>query len=223
MTQAKRIATRTLLRTLGELYPEAFCSLHFENPLQLLIATILSAQCTDKRVNLVTPALFARFPEAADYANGDLAEIKSLVSSTGFYHNKAKNIQLACQQIVTLHGGQVPQTLEELVELPGVGRKTANVVLGDGFGTPGITVDTHVGRLSRRMGLTVHENPVKAEQDLMALIPRPQWTPFSHRMILHGRAVCESRKPKCSECQFLRVCPRIGVADTIPTPTIKKT
>jgi len=210
-TPRRPIGIRRLMATLASLYPEADCALNFEGPLQLLIATILSAQCTDKRVNLVTPALFARFPTVQDYADADLDAIKKLVASTGFYHNKAKNIQAACKQIIALHGGEVPSTLEQLVELPGVGRKTANVVLGDAFNTPGITVDTHVGRLSRRMGLTVHDDPVKVERDLMALVPRKHWTTFSHRMILHGRAICDARKPLCEVCLLASSCPKVGV------------
>jgi endonuclease III len=193
------------------LYPDAHCALHHANPLQLLVATILSAQCTDERVNKVTPALFARYPEARAYADADRAELEAMIQSTGFFRNKAKSIQTCCQILVEKHGGAVPATMEELVPLPGVGRKTANVILGNAFGVPGIPVDTHVGRLSRRMGLTEHDDPVKVEHDLMALIPREDWTMFGHRMIFHGRQVCHSRKPKCEVCTLAMICPKVGV------------
>lgn len=209
-TATKRRATR-IRKELEVLYPDAFCALDHQTPIQLLVATILSAQCTDARVNLVTPALFARFSTAHDFANCDIRELEELISSTGFYRNKAKNIRECCRMLVEHHGGEVPKTLEELVVLPGVGRKTANVVLGDCFGVPGITVDTHVGRLSRRFGLTEHEDAVKAEFDLMELIPQPEWTTFSHRMIFHGRQVCHSRNPNCDACTMERFCPKIGV------------
>ena len=172
----------------------------------MLIATILSAQCTDARVNLVTPALFARYPDAAAFANADRSELERLIQSTGFFRNKARNIQLCCQALVANHGGQVPSTMEELTPLPGVGRKTANVVLGNAFAVPGIPVDTHVGRLSRRMGLTVQTDPVKVELDLMELIPKKEWTMFGHRMIHHGRRVCHARRPLCEECTGAAPC-----------------
>jgi endonuclease III len=202
---------RRIVHDLAGLYPEATCALVFDGPLQLLIATILSAQCTDVCVNLVTPALFARYPDAGAFANADRAELERLIQSTGFFRNKARNIQLCCQQIVANHGGQVPSTMEELTPLAGVGRKTANVVLGNAFATPGIPVDTHVGRLSRRMGLTVHADPVKVERDLMELIPKKEWTMFGHRMIHHGRRVCHARRPLCEECSLAELCPRVGV------------
>jgi endonuclease III len=192
---------------LKKCYPDAFCALNHETPLQLLVATILSAQCTDARVNLVTPALFARFPDAKSFAAADIKEIEKLVQSTGFFRNKAKNIHACCTDIVQKHGGEVPARLEDLVQLAGVGRKTANVVLGDAFGIPGITVDTHVGRLSGRLALSLAEDPVKIEFDLMAIIPQPEWTIFSHRMIFHGRQVCHSRKPDCGNCTMRRFCP----------------
>ncbi len=179
--------------------------------MQLLVSVILSAQCTDARVNLVTPALFAHYPDAAAFAAADRAELERLIRSTGFFRNKARSIQLCCREIVENHGGQVPATMEELTPLPGVGRKTANVVLGNAFGTPGIPVDTHVGRLSRRMGLTVHADPVKVERDLMDLIPKKEWTMFGHRMIHHGRQVCRARRPLCEECGLAKLCPRVGV------------
>jgi len=204
--RAKQIAAG-----LAKLYPDAKCALDHENPLQLLIATILSAQCTDVRVNMVTPALFARYPDAAAFANADVGELETAIQSTGFFRNKAKNIMACCKLIVEQHGGKVPGTMAELVVLPGVGRKTANVILGNAFDTPGITVDTHVQRLSRRMGLTKEEDPVKIEHDLMELIPKKDWTMFSHRMIFHGRQVCYARKPRCEECTLNKVCPKIGV------------
>jgi endonuclease III len=208
----RRPRARRLLRVLARLYPDAHCALRHETPLQLLVATILSAQCTDARVNLITPALFARYPDAHAFAHADLRELESYVKSTGFFRNKARNIVRCCQQLVERHGGQVPATMEELVPLPGIGRKTANVILGDAFATPGITVDTHVGRLSRRLGLSAHTNPVKVERDLMELIPRKQWTVFSHRLIFHGRQVCHARKPNCAGCALAKLCPRTGVA-----------
>ncbi len=209
-TAAKQ-RTRKILKALAKLYPDAVCALKHESPVELLVATILSAQCTDVRVNMVTPALFARFPDAEAFAKADTAELEQMIKSTGFFRNKAKNIIECCRAIVREHGGQVPASLDELVKLPGIGRKTANVVLGDAFGIPGITVDTHVGRLSRRLGLTVHDDPEKVERDLMALVPKTEWTPFSHRMIFHGRQVCLARKPKCDECTMKSFCPKIGV------------
>ena len=202
---------KPILKGLAKLYPDAECALVHENPLQLLVATILSAQCTDKRVNMVTPALFARFPKAADYSAAEASELEEYIKSTGFFRNKAKNIQAACSAIVEKFGGEVPRTLDELVTLPGVGRKTANVVLGNAFDTPGITVDTHVGRLSRRLGFTKHTDPVKVELELMELIPQKQWTTASHELILHGRAICFARSPKCDECAIRSLCPRIDV------------
>ncbi len=192
-------------------YPGAFCGLNYQTPLQLLVATILSAQCTDERVNKVTPALFARYQRAEDYATSSQEELEGYIASTGFFRNKAKNIIAACQILVQEHNSEVPAQQDELVKLPGVGRKTANVVLGDAFGIPGITVDTHVGRLSRRMGLTKETDAVKVEFDLMAIIPEPLWTIFSHRMITHGRRVCDARKPLCDECGLKEVCPKHGV------------
>jgi len=213
---------RQIVRLLAKLYPDAHCALHFANPLQLLIATILSAQCTDKRVNLVTPALFQKYPDAAAFAAADPRELEQAIASTGFFRNKARNIIACCQRIMERHDGEVPRTLDELVQLPGVGRKTANVILGNAFGVPGITVDTHVGRLSRRMGLTAHTDPAKVEQDLMRLIPRKEWTMFSHRMIFHGRQVCFARKPNCSGCALAAVCPRIGVSEPALVPARKR-
>ena len=200
-----------LLARLAEAYPKTGTALTFGTPFQLLVATILSAQCTDAQVNKITPALFERFPTAEAMAAATVKQIIPFVKSTGFFRNKAKNIHGAAVAIVKTHGGQVPGTLEQLVRLPGVGRKTANVVLGDGFGVTGITVDTHVGRLSRRLGLTRKKDPVKVEMVLNKLVPQPEWTRFSHRLILHGRAVCNARKPQCEVCPLRDLCPRIGV------------
>jgi endonuclease-3 len=205
-----RIAQQTR-KALAKLYPDAQCALHHDGPLQLLIATILSAQCTDVRVNMVTPALFARFRAARDFAAADIKELETMIQSTGFFRNKAKNIKACCKTIVDEHGGEVPGSLEALVVLPGIGRKTANVVLGNAFDVPGITVDTHVNRLSQRLGLTKKNDPVKIELDLMELIPKKEWTDFSHRMIFHGRQVCFARKPACSRCAMNKFCPKIGV------------
>jgi endonuclease-3 len=199
---------------LQKLYPESRCSLNHRNPLELLIATILSAQCTDARVNQVTPALFARYPDAAAFATADPRELETLIQSTGFYRNKAKNIIACCRALVEHHGGHVPRTLDELVPLPGVGRKTANVVLGVAFGVPGMVVDTHVKRLANRLGLTSHSDPTKIEQDLMALIPDREWVALGHRLIDHGRKVCQARRPKCGECTLASFCPKVGVETT---------
>jgi endonuclease-3 len=196
---------------LAKEYPDAHCALDFRSPLELLVATILSAQCTDVRVNLVTPALFARFPDAQAFTDADPRELETLIQSTGFFRAKAKSIQACARKIVADFDGEVPQTLDELVQFPGIGRKTANVILGNCFDVPGITVDTHVGRLSRRLALTVHADPVKVEHDLMKLIPKQDWTMFSHRMIFHGRQVCHARKPNCEQCTLNDVCPKIGI------------
>lgn len=201
-----------ILKILEREYPEAQCSLTYQNPFQLLISTILSAQCTDERVNITTPALFAKFPTPEKMAKAKGPELEKLIRSTGFYKNKAKSLQKASKDIVALHGGKVPDTLEELVKLHGVGRKTANVVLGNVFGVPGLVVDTHVGRLSRRMGFTSEEDPVKVEHELMEIVPREKWTEFGHLMISHGRAICQARSPKCDECPVSSYCPKIGVA-----------
>jgi endonuclease-3 len=205
-SRARRIA-----RLLAEAYPDAHCALHHDGPLQLLIATILSAQCTDARVNMVTPALFARYPDARAFAEAKPRELEKMIHSTGFFRNKARNIVACCQKLVEKHGGQVPATMEELVPLPGIGRKTANVILGNAFDVPGIPVDTHVNRLSRRMGLTEETDPVKIEHDLGRLIPKKDWTLFGHRMIFHGRQVCHARKPLCEQCTLAEVCLRVGV------------
>lgn len=207
----RRQAAR-VVRQLRENYPDAVCALRFETPLQLLVATILSAQCTDERVNLVTARLFKKYPTAPKLSRASLGSLEEMIQSTGFFRNKAKNIKACCAQLVQEHAGEVPRELDQLVKLPGVGRKTANVVLGTAFGLPtGIVVDTHVGRLSRRLGLTEESDPVKAERDLMALLPKKEWIAFSHRMIYHGRAVCKARRPKCDSCDFRPFCPRHGV------------
>ncbi len=204
---------KAVLRALDRLYPEAGCTLDFQDPLQLLVATILSAQCTDERVNQVTPELFARYPTAEDYARADPDQLMALIRSTGFFRNKAKSIQGMARALVERHGGRVPRSLEELVKLPGVGRKTANVVLGTAFGVPGITVDTHVGRVCRRLGFTDQKDPVKVEYQLMEIIPQKRWTKFSHQVILHGRQVCAARKPRCPHCGLFKWCPT-GRAET---------
>jgi endonuclease-3 len=197
---------KKILAGLRKLYPEASCALVHSDPLELLISTILSAQCTDERVNIVTKDLFRKYRRAEDYANVATAELEEDIKSTGFYRNKAKNIQAACAAIVERHGGQVPDTMEELVALAGVGRKTANVILGNAYGVPGVVTDTHVIRLSRLMGLSEQTDPVKLEQDLMKLIPKKDWTFFSHLMIWHGRNVCVARKPDCEHCTVRDYC-----------------
>jgi endonuclease-3 len=209
MTAAKRVPL--LLTELDRLYPDPKCELNFTSPFQLLVATILSAQCTDVMVNKVTPALFKRFPTPQDFATAPIEDIETLIKPTGFFRAKAKSIQNCSKTLIDKHDGRVPDSLDELVMLAGVGRKTANVVLGDAFGIPGITVDTHVGRLSRRLGLTKLEDPVKVEFELQKLIPQKSWTRFSHQLILHGRRVCPSRKPRCPECALAPYCPMVGV------------
>lgn len=204
----KKRRASLILQCLKELYPEAPCSLDYENPLQLLIATMLSAQCTDARVNIVTPALFERFPRVTDYAEAEVSEIETYVKSTGFYRNKAKNIRATCEKIMLDFGGEVPQSMDELTRLPGVARKTANVVLAHAFGiNAGVTVDTHVKRITKHLGLTKHDAPVKIEQDLMGLLPQPDWENWSIRLVYHGRAVCDARNPACERCQLLEWCP----------------
>lgn len=197
-----------IVRLLRELHPDARCALDFENPLQLLVATILSAQCTDERVNKVTPVLFARYPNARALAEADREELEQIVHSTGFYRNKAKNIQEACRRIVTEYGGEVPSNMADLLSLAGVARKTANVVLGNCYGiADGIVVDTHVKRLSERLGLTTQTDPEKIERDLMAMSPQSDWIDLSHLLIFHGRRVCDARKPRCADCPICYLCP----------------
>jgi endonuclease-3 len=209
--QAKRHAAK-VVRALARDYPDAVCALNYSSPVQLLVATILSAQCTDERVNIVTKVLFADYPTAADLAAIPIPKLEKIIQSAGFFRNKAKSIKAACQALVDQYDGEVPQDLEKLVALPGVGRKTANVVLGTAFGIPtGVVVDTHVTRLSNRLGLTENEDAVKIERDLMELLPKNQWIDFSHRMIHHGRRVCNARKPKCEICGMKTFCPKIGV------------
>ncbi|MGH3520027.1 MAG: endonuclease III [Haloechinothrix sp.] len=203
-----------MLRCLGEAYPEAHCELDFSTPLDLLVAVILSAQCTDKRVNEVTPALFKRYPTAADYAGAERAELEEHIRPTGFYRNKASSLLGLGAALVERFDGAVPGTLDDLVTLPGVGRKTANVVLGEAFDVPGITVDTHFGRLVRRWGWTELDDPVKVENAIGELIPRKEWTALSHRVIFHGRRVCHARKPACGACPLAKDCPSFGAGPT---------
>ncbi|MBN2589546.1 MAG: endonuclease III [Sedimentisphaerales bacterium] len=198
---------KKFLPILNKTYPDAKIALNFKNPLELLIATILSAQCTDVRVNIVTKALFQKYKSIKDWIKTDISEIETDIKSTGFYRNKAKNIKNACIAIDEKFGGKVPNTMEELVTLPGVGRKTANCVLGDAFGIPGITCDTHVIRLSRRLGLSDNSDPVKLEFDLAEIVSNKDWTLFSHLIITHGRNVCNARKPKCQDCEIAKYCP----------------
>ena len=208
VTPAPQTRADQILTLLKTMYPDAHCALNHRSAWELLVATILSAQCTDVRVNMVTPALFKRFPDAPSFATAELADIEHLIKSTGFFRAKAKAIQHTARQLVALHGGQVPESMEELTALRGVGRKTANVVLGNAFGKQvGIVVDTHVGRLSRRLGLSRHEDPEKVENDLMRLIPQDHWTLFSHLLISHGRAICAARKPECDKCRLSALCP----------------
>jgi len=205
----KQERARKLIKILVKLYPDSQCSLRHENPLQLLVSTMLSAQCTDARVNMTTPALFARYKSAADFAGADIKELETLIKSTGFYKNKAKNIKACGQALLERHGGQVPRTLEELFDLPGVGRKTANVVLGTAFGIPGMVVDTHVTRLSNRLGLVKEKDAVKIEFKLMEIIDKKHWTHLTHLLIDHGRAVCMARSPRCDLCKLSPLCPKL--------------
>jgi endonuclease-3 len=217
----KRKRAMAIYRILSKRYPSVRCELDFKNPLQLLVATVLSAQCTDKRVNAVTPALFKRYKTAEDFAGANMRELQGLIKSTGFYRAKAKNIKGLAIKIVTEHNGKVPSNLEELVKLPGVGRKTANVVLGHAFDTPGITVDTHFGRLSRRFGWTKERDPVKVEFEVMDLIPQKEWTNLSQRMIWHGRRICHSRKPACGACPLAKLCPSYGIGESDKVKAMK--
>jgi len=211
--EAKRRRAATILRRLAKAYPEARCSLSFGNPLELLVATVLSAQCTDVRVNQVTPALFAKYKTAADYARAPAGELEADIKTTGFFNAKAKSLRRAGAAIAAEHGGRVPDTMEALLALPGVGRKTANVILGNAFGKDeGFVVDTHVGRLARRMGFTRQSDPVKVEQDLNALVSKGRRTMGAHLLIAHGRALCAARKPECEACPVLPLCPRVGLA-----------
>ncbi|RJR41915.1 MAG: endonuclease III [Deltaproteobacteria bacterium] len=204
MTPEEKIGP--VLKILDEHYPDAHVTLDFTNPLELLVATVLSAQCTDVRVNKETPAVFKKYPDAAAYAAAPLAELEAAFHPTGFFRQKAKSVQGICKALMEQHGGQVPASLEELVKLPGIGRKTANVILGNAFGIPGIVVDTHMGRVSQRIGLTTNQDPVKIEFDLMPLVPQERWIKFSHQMIWHGRAICTAKKPQCPVCPILPYC-----------------
>lgn len=203
-----------IYKVLSKTYPNVRCELNFKNPLQLLVATVLSAQCTDKRVNQVTPALFKRYKTAKDYANADIHEIEDLIRSTGFFRSKAKHIKGLAMKLEREHKGKVPAEQSELIKLPGVGRKTANVVLGHAFDIPGLTVDTHFGRLSRRFGWTKETDPVKVEFAVAKLIPEKEWTNLSQRMIWHGRRICHSRKPACGACPLAKLCPSYGIGET---------
>jgi endonuclease III len=212
---------RKINRELTLLYPDAHTDLNFRTPLELLVATILSAQTTDKRVNLVTPTLFARYPTAADYAAADRDELEKIIQSTGFYHNKATSLIGLGQGLCERFGGEVPRRLKDLVTLPGVGRKTANVVLGNAFGIPGLTVDTHFGRLARRFRWTANTDPDKVEQDVAALFPRKEWTMLSHRLIWHGRRICHAQRPACGVCTLARLCPSYGEGPIDPKVAAK--
>jgi endonuclease-3 len=206
MDEQKR--TRDIIKLLRRTYPDAKCSLNYSTPLELLVATILSAQCTDERVNMVTADLFRKYRSCADYANAPPEELERDIRSTGFFRNKAKAIQGACRMIEEEFGGRVPETMDELLELPGVARKTANVVLGNAYGiASGVVVDTHVSRLAQRLGLTRHEQPEKIERDLMELVPQKDWVHFAHLLIAHGRAVCKARAPLCDNCVLEQICP----------------
>jgi endonuclease-3 len=198
-----------VIEVLSGVFPGAKCALNYTSPLELLIATILASQCTDKKVNEVTATLFKKYKSARDYAEAEQEELERDIRSTGFYRNKAKSIKKCCRSLVEEHGGEVPKTMKELTSLGGVGRKTANVVLGNAFGIPGIIVDTHVLRLAKRMGFTEESKPEKVEQDLMAIIPRDEWTHFSHLLAEHGRSFCSARKPLCDECPVSHLCPKI--------------
>ena len=212
---------RRIGRELALLYPDAHCELDFTTPLELLVATILSAQCTDKRVNLVTPVLFGRYATAADYAAADRDDVEKIIQSCGFFRAKTTSIIGLGQALCDRFGGEVPRRLSDLVTLPGVGRKTANVLLGNAFGIPGITVDTHFGRLSRRFGWTTEDDPVKVEHEVGALFPRSEWTVLSHRLIWHGRRVCHSRRPACGACGVAALCPSFGEGPTDPALAAK--
>jgi endonuclease-3 len=212
---------RRINRDLADLYPDAHIELNFSTPLELVVATILSAQCTDKRVNLVTPVVFARYRTAADYAAADRAELEKIIQSTGFFRAKTSSLIGLGQALCDRFGGEVPGRLRDLVTLPGVGRKTANVVLGNAFGVPGITVDTHFGRLSRRFGWTTEQDPVKVEQEVGSLFPKSEWTMLSHRLIWHGRRVCHARRPACGACGVAALCPSYGEGPTDEATALK--
>ena len=208
---AEASSARSIYRILTKEYPDARCELDFNSPLELLVATVLSAQCTDKRVNSVTPILFKTFPTLEMLAGAKLSKVEEIIYSTGFYRSKARNIKELANKILKEFNGEVPNTLVQLVTLPGVGRKTANVVLGNAFGIPGLTVDTHFGRLSRRFGWSTATDPVKVENDVAKLIPEKEWTLLSHKLIWHGRRICHSRKPECGICPLAKLCPSAGI------------
>jgi endonuclease-3 len=212
----KKVRAKVIYRQLSKNYPNVRCELDYKNAFQLLVATVLSAQCTDKRVNQTTPALFKKYPNPQKMAKADLRDIQNLVKSTGFFRAKAKNIKGLSNKIMEEFDGKVPSNLEDLITLPGVGRKTANVVLGHAFGIPGITVDTHFGRLSRRFGWSKQSNPVRVEFEVGELIPQKEWTNLSQRMIWHGRRVCHSRKPACGACALAKLCPSYGIGEVDP-------
>jgi endonuclease-3 len=212
----KKVRARTIYRILTKTYPNVRCELNYRTPFQLLVATVLSAQCTDKRVNQTTPALFKKYPNPKKMAQANLKDIERLVKSTGFYRAKARNIKGLSSKIITEYGGRVPSRLDDLITLPGVGRKTANVVLGHAFGIPGITVDTHFGRLSRSFGWSNSTDPVKVEFEVANLIPKKEWTNLSQRLIWHGRRVCHSRKPACGACPLAKYCPSFGIGEINP-------
>ena len=209
--KARRHRAAEIYKIFGEVYKDADCTLEYKSALQLLIATQLAAQCTDARVNMVTPALFAKYPDVYAFANADELELREDIRSTGFFRNKARNIIGCCRMLIDDFGGEVPNSMEELLKLPGVGRKTANLVLGDFFGIPGVVVDTHATRLSNRMGLTKESDPYKIELDLQKLIPPEDWAQFCHCLVYHGRAFCTARAPKCDICPVKQLCPKVGV------------
>jgi endonuclease-3 len=218
---ARTRRARRMNRELAEMYPDAHCELDFRSPLELAVATILSAQTTDKRVNEVTPVLFAKYRTAADYAEADPAEMEVLLKSTGFFRNKTRSVIGLGRALVERYGGEVPSRLEDLVTLPGIGRKTANVIIGNAFGGAGITVDTHFGRLARRFGWTAQTDPVKVEHEVGEMIPKSEWTILSHRLIWHGRRICHARKPACGACRLARWCPSYGEGPVDPVVAAK--
>jgi len=204
MTKKERAAA--ICEILEKTYPDAACSLEYSDPFQLLVATQLAAQCTDARVNIVTKDLFVKYPDVYAFANADISELEQDIRSTGFFRNKARNLINASKLIISDYNGKVPSNMDDLLKLPGVGRKTANLILGDSFGIPGVVIDTHAGRLAKRIGLTKHDDPEKVEFDIMKLLPKERWIGFGHLMVFHGRAVCVARKPRCHECQILQLC-----------------
>lgn len=210
----QRARMKEILRILDREYPEAECSLSYQSPFQLLIATILSAQCTDERVNMTTPALFEKYPTPEKMAKAPLKDLEKLVQPTGFFRSKAKSLQETSRALLEKHGGEIPRDLHELVKLRGVGRKTANVVLGVAYGVPGLVVDTHVGRVSRRMAFTRHLDPVKVEHEMMEIVPRERWTDYAHLLINHGRSICTARKAHCESCPISHLCPKKGVLES---------